>query len=358
MLALLLSLAPPIDDSSGFGHDVVRLSDLDGDGHAELAVLDRRTPPQAWVSEPAQAVEHVWILSGRTFEAFRRFEIPRASGEGSAFVACVEDWNGDGIDDVVALGSLERQFVVRVWDGRTGEVLRELVRDARGLSGAIARPGDVDGDCVPDLALGEVRFETYVGSEPPSSNGVRFVSGATGRTIDTRGELGNWRAFPDLDEDGQADLVVFGATAAGRASPSLSGSVVAWTESGARARADLSASAVGRRVVQLRGIESADMRLAVGIPPASIGAGEVEILALPEGALAGRVVVDDAEDLWHVGSALAVLDDADADGVEDLAIATDQSLSHLPGAVVIASGRSGRVLALIRRDGQRLVVHR
>lgn len=128
------------------------------------------------------------------------------SGRGD-FVT-IGDVNGDGYDDV-AVGIPSRR-AVEFRSGRDGSVLRSLVHSTAlpNAGFALAGPGDLNGDSVPDVVVSS-----------PSVNGsrgwVRAISGATGLKLSehfgttTNNRLG-WilSTGGDINRDGVNDILV------------------------------------------------------------------------------------------------------------------------------------------------------
>jgi hypothetical protein len=191
-----------------FGWVSAPLPDLDGDGAPELVV---GAPGE---SSSGTASGRVYVYSGRSGA-----ELFRASGASTferlgASVRCAGDVDGDGIEDVIAGGSgiATTSGVARVFSGASGAQIR-LLQD--GVVGAafgysVAGVGDVDGDGVPDLAVGAP------GAPMTGTGTVVVISGADGtsvlRTFPGEAAGDNFGtalgALSDVTGDGVMELIV------------------------------------------------------------------------------------------------------------------------------------------------------
>lgn len=390
MLAFLLLLVEPSANTSGFGRAVVRLGDLDGDGRAEFAILEHPQSAVLAVFEQRPAVDDVWIVSTKSFEVFRKHSIPCVSDRDSELprVVATGDFDGDGVGDVAARGRTSECAIVRVWSGRTGALIVEHRLPGVGSRGAFVALDDLDGDCVPELALGDRGFGEPL--LPAGAGRVCIVSGATGNVLH---ELaGEWRhaALGDeatlvSDGDGHADLfVTLGesgdpqrydalllSTATGRIVRTFAdlcgrrsertctsgGDGRVWvggSDSVVELRVDgdercwtlpgVYGEQFGSSLVRLRDEHSPGRtRIAVGSPARGVGEGLVQIFTAEDRRETARVELAPYDDVWNVGHGLAALDDIDGDGVEDLAVATRNDLAGEPGVVFVASGATGTI---------------
>ncbi|MGH8575567.1 MAG: FG-GAP-like repeat-containing protein [Gammaproteobacteria bacterium] len=214
---LLLTLNNPIAQAeTAFGAAVAGAGDVNGDGLPDLLVGAPEqnvggsfNRGQAFVFSGADGRV---LLTLDLLESFRR-----NSGFGSA-VAAAGDVNGDGAPDLLVGQTFEVDGGVLVFSGADGSVLRTLDRPP-GVEGvsfgeAVAGIGDVNGDGVPDLAVGA----PFTGVGGAFRQGRAFVfSGADAsllRTLDlpipdSFAELGNaLSAAGDVNGDGVPDLLV------------------------------------------------------------------------------------------------------------------------------------------------------
>ena len=198
-------------DGDAFGAALAPLPDLDGDGVPELAV----GAPGARTG--ARTTGRVVVLSGVDGSAL--FETPGPGpGRFGAVVAAAGDVDGDGRPDLLAGDPgavVSRRRAGRAWvlSGADGAVLHTLEAPGPGgrFGAALAGLGDVDGDDVPDLAVGAPAD----GAAGFDAGQLVVFSGATGEALlSLRGSgasqgLGAAAAdLGDIDGDGRADLVV------------------------------------------------------------------------------------------------------------------------------------------------------
>jgi hypothetical protein len=202
--------APPIErdaaadafitsDSWLFGAQI--LDDMDGDGIAELVVLE-------WTGHR--------VLSGRTLT-----EISRGGGFGQVAVQTT-DLDGDGVRDIaigpreIAAPALPRRYAVEIYSARTGELLR-LLDQPDGWDVTYGRTmlsgPDLNGDGVEDILIADGNA-TLLGVGNSDDGLVECRSGADGALL--------WRFAPqngeytgtsialidDLDNDGAPEVLV------------------------------------------------------------------------------------------------------------------------------------------------------
>ncbi len=193
----------------GFGWHIVPAGDHDGDGVGDL-----------WAGAPSNTLTaHVYLVSGRDGSILRTITSDRSDDQFGWYVIGLDDLDGDRVADLaigapVARVDGARRGAVRLVSGATGATLRELVGELPGKQfGEMLAPlDDVDGDGVPDLAVGApggVSADAAGGSE------VHVISGATGARVRLLvgiegGELyGRMLArIDDLDGDGVRDLAI------------------------------------------------------------------------------------------------------------------------------------------------------
>ncbi|MEQ8765994.1 MAG: FG-GAP-like repeat-containing protein [Planctomycetota bacterium] len=209
-----------------FGASVSGVGDVDGDGIPDVVV----GAPNGLLD----GTGYVHVISGQTGNLILRLTGNAPNSLFGATVAGLGDLNGDGSAEVavgapgfysgIGQGIPGRVYII---SGLTGAVLHELVADAGGfqLGISLSQAGDVDGDGIADIAIGEIR-QSPSGQQPGR---VYVYSGASWRSLHTfigeSVELGfgaSVGGVADLDGDGRSEVIVgitgsFNALGDGRA---------------------------------------------------------------------------------------------------------------------------------------------
>jgi hypothetical protein len=155
---------------SFLGDVVNRVGDVDGDGAPEYAVMDR--------TDDGTGIVHLRVCSSRTGAV-----VLDLSGDGGyeplAYRAVdAGDVNGDGVPDLLTgptVGSANP--IPRVWSGRSGQLLyRFFGGGSDPYLGEIDTLGDVDGDGLSDLLVGEMKLDA-------SFNVIEVVRVASGNDL-------------------------------------------------------------------------------------------------------------------------------------------------------------------------------
>jgi hypothetical protein len=204
-----------------FGESVAGLGDVNGDGVGDLIV-------------GAPGADRVFMLSGATLAVLRTMVDPNGTGHLFGYtVANAGDVNGDGVDDI-AVGApgpvpgplplpcalppcpppdpaFGRAFI---FSGSNGALIHTLIPsdEFAGFGVSVASLGDVNGDGVPDVAVGMAPT-----GSPSSIGRVYAFSGSNGAVLWEVDEPGG-KQFPsfgqrlasigDLNGDGRRDLLV------------------------------------------------------------------------------------------------------------------------------------------------------
>ncbi len=382
------------DAASHAGATLARAGDLDGDGLDEVLV----GTPQDLATGSAR------VHSGATGAVLLLLAAPASSEAFGAAVAVPGDVNGDGYDDL-AVADLHEWFLtpstVTVFSGRGGAVIHVLQGDVPAypwsqdeFGRALADPGDVDLDGVPDLLvgletdlsagqLGQVRVHSgadgslvlglpdeHVGlaglgdadldgrpdlvlSEPfaAPAGRIRVLSGVGGAELaHIDGVLAGdyfglaMRRAGDIDGDGTADLLVNGCVyAEAFGGPFLPGSVgpkLQWS--------GVEGSRWGAAVAVVGDADGDGVGdVAVGAPGHGEGGSETGLVRLFSG-LGGDLLWERAGDAagLQLGSALSAVGDLDGDGRADvLAGAPQDGAAPGAGQAWALSGADGSVLA-------------
>lgn len=203
----------------GFGWAVAAIGDVDRDGGEDYAIsspyADR---PARAGKEGERDAGRIEIHSGKKFKVIHTQWGEAAEDRFGWCVAPVGDVNVDGGVDLLvgaegAVRGTERLGSVRLISGRNGDVLRSLTGSIDTYFGtAVCGLGDIDGDNVPDFAVGA--WNGGVNAEARCGE-VRVFSGRGGkllRTLNGRHHLdhfGQALACPgDVDRDGVNDILI------------------------------------------------------------------------------------------------------------------------------------------------------
>jgi hypothetical protein len=196
-------------EGENLGWDLALAGDQNGDGHPDL-----------FVGAPAGETSRVYLLSGKDGTVLRTYEAPEHAVTFGWYVARLDDLDGDGRPDFAAgapyATTADGATVSSLWiiSAATGMPLRQWKEpDRRGAFGSVlAAVADLDGDGKRDLAVGVPSTEDQTRSLPGE---VRILS--TGSAQELRrwsgrqpGELYGRMivATPDLDGDGVEDVAV------------------------------------------------------------------------------------------------------------------------------------------------------
>ena len=282
-----------------FGHWVMPVPDISGDGLADLIIA----APHAPVGGRTRGV--VVARSPRTGKELWKHAETESENLGWD-LTLAGDQDGDGHPDLFVGAPGGESGRVYLLSGKDGSVLRTYAPRAEGGSFGwyVARLDDLDGDGRPDLAVG-APFARDAGGT--MVGGAWVLSSASGKELqhwtgtDPRGGFGGVvAAVPDLDGDGKADVAV-AAPATEDQTRSLPGELRIYS------------SATGK-----------ELRHWSGSQP---------------GELYGRMIV--------------AAGDLDGDGVEDLAIGAPwhrRDTADRVGRVELRSGRTGAVLVELPGD--------
>ena len=198
-----------------FGWVSAPLPDVDGDGVQELVV------GAPFHDSAGSNAGRIYVYDGRTGLLLFHADGGAAEERLGHSVRDAGDLDGDGVGDVLAGGpATTGSGVARVFSGADGSPLLVVpiggAGDGFGFS--VASLGDVDGDHVPDLAVGATRED----STATDAGRAYVVSGADGTTV-LRSFLGEQvgdgfgsavSRLGDVNGDGVAELAV-GAGAGG-----------------------------------------------------------------------------------------------------------------------------------------------
>jgi hypothetical protein len=192
-----------------FGWDMAQAADHDGDGKLDLIV-----------GAPGDEAGHIYLLSGKTGTTLRTFAPPEAVGTFGWYVARLDDLDGDGAADLAAGAFQEIQVAASnvgaayVFSSQSGKQLHHWKGADVGSSFGeiVAGIGDLNGDGRGEVIVTAPRTADPARSRPGD---VMIFSGTDGKELrhwtgKQPGELFGRMAVSagDLDGDGIEDVAI------------------------------------------------------------------------------------------------------------------------------------------------------
>ncbi len=312
----------------------------------------------------------VFVYSGATNTLLYELNPLRHRGFFGTRLASVGDLDGDGVPDLIvgAPATSSDDFYgvgsVLAFSGATGELLFAFLGEEGGtyMGSAVAGVGDLDGDGVPEIAMGTPYGS---GSGPYGGGVVTIRSGSDGTLLDefdgsASGDyLGRAIAgMGDLDGDGVPDLLLGASNASpgGRAEAGLvqvrsgaTGEILRQLD-GAEASAFFGQAVANVGDLDGDGVDDFAVAAPSASPSGMQDAGSVFVYSGASGQLLYRW--DGPESFGAFGSAVAGGGDVDGDGVPDVIVgAPGSSPGGVPvaGSAFVFSGATGELL--LRWDG-------
>lgn len=342
--------SPKAESDGGFGNDVARVGDVDGDGRADVIV----GAPGETVDQ-SDAAGRAYVLSTKDGERLQTLTAsdPNAGGEFGTAVAGVGDVNGDTVPDVVvgAPGANVNEVEagrVYLFDGATGDTLRTFASPNVWHNGqfgaALARVEDRDGDSVSDVLIGApgepvdgVTFagRAYVFSVGAAPADDAFLTVFEANNPEAYATFGRSVAGLGTPVDADVDFVVGangstvnGDAAAGRAFL-VGGTVgtgtpgsIRWSLTSQNVEADGFFGSTVAGIGDLNGDGTSDV--AVGAIGESVegreSAGRVYLFRGDNGDALNTIEASEPQGGAFFGSSLTRVEDLDEDGVPDILV--------------------------------------
>jgi hypothetical protein len=173
------------DPGDGFGRSMANIGDVDGDGIPDVVIASPENVSQQRYPRPGR----VRVVSGKNGRVLREIVGDDLFGTfGSSLGDCL-DGNGHGTTELLVGCPGASPARVRKYSAGSGRLLLELT-SPRGDAGseafgeAVSEIGDVDGDGIADIAVGDPGAIRRGQDYPESPEGcVRLYSGATGALL-------------------------------------------------------------------------------------------------------------------------------------------------------------------------------
>jgi len=323
-----------------FAEHVVAMDDVDHDGHADLLVGS---------VHPIGSLNYAGrldLISGKTLLPLWTYIGPTTDSLAGTWIDRVGDVDGDGSGDVV-IGlqdvSPDPTFLsgVQLRSGANGTLLLSLTAPY-GFGQSVAGTGDLDGDSIPDFAVG-VPFDDQGG---PDVGAVQLRSGSTGTILfvvtgSVPGEqMGRVLAgVGDVNADGVPDLAIgsdqttYGSNRA-RVVSGAGGAVLhEWL-------GDLPEDDFGR-MVAAAGDVNGDGQSDVVVGAAGDADGENYGYVRVFSGAHGSVLFEDGDDHDVSAASAAAVGDIDGDGLADVLIGAP---AFAPGRAFVLGGPDGHTI--------------
>jgi subtilisin family serine protease len=334
---------PLVDNAANLGSSLASPGDVNGDGKPDVAA----GAPFMRVGTGVQDQGRVVMLSGvdgALLWGYQQGSLPVNANLGTS-LASIGDLNGDGVGEVLAgatldcSGGLDCAGSVAVLSGGSGTLIR-LLLDPVGESGekfgsSVAGLGDVNGDGLPDIAVG-IPFKATQGFT--GAGAAQIFSGLTGAwlrtlehpTADVDDNCGATVAsIPDLNGDGKTDVAM---ACPGRVVGSHAGAGEIVVFSGAtgsvlRIFSDpqpADGDRLGSSISTMASFDSDSVReFLVGSPlrdtPAGADSGQVLMFRGSDGGFITRLAPTPASAGDRFGDSFAVMPPLDGDAREEVA---------------------------------------
>ena len=199
-----------------FGSSMAPYADVNGDGRADFLV------GAPTITGPSAVPGHVRVCSGLDGSEIRRVSGLAANERFGTAVASVGDVNGDSVPDFAVGapgGSGIGSGAVHVYSGQDGSEITAHLRSGStfrdNLGRSLAGLGDINGDGVPDYAVGAPGADPKDAGSGITYGRVLWISGKDGtllRRTDGKSPNGVFgediTACGDQDGDGVTDLLV------------------------------------------------------------------------------------------------------------------------------------------------------
>lgn len=344
------------------GSNVAGLGDLNGDGVGDYAIC-----ATGYDSGGASNVGLLRVISGADASVIHEYIGTVSGGNIGTCVTSVGDVDGDAVPDF-AFGSDEGYGHLYLASGATGVFLWTL---AGGTSNgdfgeSIAALGDVNGDLIPDFAVGDGAYDTTTITGYITDSGAVWVfDGSNGSIIallwgtipyDRMGE--SLAPLGDVNADGITDFL---CGSNGYSSPTLSECGLTAVHSGANAAQLFTVTGATSYIYSpsalagvgdINGDGFADFLVGAQLEEPSGGLDQGSV-TLHSGRPADNGLILNkwfgTENLEHLGCAVSSAGDVDEDGVDDFLFGANGSA--FGGRAYIYSGGNGERLWISESEG-------
>jgi FG-GAP repeat protein len=331
-----------------FGSSVCNLGDVDGDGIHDFAVGDFGSPAGTGgvVAYSGVDVAYSGVDAG---ELYRLASATSVSGFGVA-IASVDDLDGDSVPDI-AVGapagalSIAPNATIEFFSGATGAALPLVITGDKtaAFGRSMTSIPDIDGDGIRELAVG-CPADSSAGSEAGAVRVFSTVTGAQQYELlgNNAGELlgMSLAVVGDLDNDGTVEYLA-GASGGEYVMAIPANLGFPWAITAGGPARDFGYSVAGLGDLDNDGVND----YAIGAPADSAGpfqAGNVRVFSGQTGTVMFTMLGDFDGDRF--GTSVCSAGDVTGDGVNDIAVGAtlEYSNSFFPaGLVRVSSGADG-----------------
>lgn len=186
-----------------FGASIAWVPDVNNDGIVDIVIS---ASFENTGGRSSDSPGRVYVFDGATFEVLHQLRSPneKPDSQFGGQVAGIGDLNGNGSGEVIAATTGAGESRAYVFDGATEEVIHTL-----NISGSLSAVPDVNGDGLPEIAVGNAQGPNNLGF-------VRIYDGASGAILKTLNSTnGNFDFFgwsiagvADTNGNGGGDIVV------------------------------------------------------------------------------------------------------------------------------------------------------